>query len=190
MFQAIGLIFNQVCKWVGPLAKCVFSHPAINSIQPIFLFHSICQFFWHIGFVETKIYPSPNHSYHCGRCTTACTDTVKYRKQSSLNLNFALDLQFECWDDERIQFCQQYQLPHSSLIERHFEVLMLQIRGNSETSASDMSFKCPPCPLSKQCTFQTEETRKWSVGAMVPIVFKRQWSLSSLQSARVKDQRQ
>ena len=80
-------------------------------------------------------------------------ECVKYRKQSSLNLNFVLDLQFECWDDERIQFCQQYQLPHSSLIERHFEVLMLQIRGNSETSASDMSFKCPPCPLSKQCTF-------------------------------------
>ena len=72
VFQVIGLIFNQICKWVGPLAKCVFSHPAINSIQPIFLFHSICQFFWHIGFVETKIYPSPNHSYHCGRCTTAC----------------------------------------------------------------------------------------------------------------------
>ena len=94
-------------------------------------------------------------------------ECVKYRKQSSLNLNFVLDLQFECWDDERIQFCQQYQLPHSSLIERHFEVLMLQIRGNSETSASDMSFKCPPCPLSKQCTFQTEDKKMicWCDGA-------------------------
>ena len=38
------------------------------------------------------------------------------------------------WDDEWKQFYQQYQFPHSSLIERRFEVLMFQIRGYNETS--------------------------------------------------------
>ena len=143
---------SQMCVQ-SPCNQFHPTHFPIPLHMPVFLAHRFCRN-QNISLSQPQL---PLRSLHH---RVLCTATVKYRKQSSLNLNFVLDLQFECWDDERIQFCQQYQLPHSSLIERHFEVLMLQIRGNSETSASDMSFKCPPCPLSKQCTFQTEETRK------------------------------
>ena len=89
----------------------------------------VCSLLQSIGFVETKIYPFPDRSYHCGGTECRWKDWSAAPSSKSKSRVRLIRRSSKCCDDEWRQFCQRYQFPHSSKIERRFEVLVLQIRG-------------------------------------------------------------
>ena len=97
-------------------------------------------------------------------------------------------LQFERCDDEQRQFYQRYQFPHSLLIERRFEVLMLQIRGYT-VKHWILPQTCHQRWLPRLLIQSNARVRRkrQDNDLLVASMFKRQWCLSSsLQSAGVK----